>query len=191
MGNENSLHNFGTTEWLLTYLIAALAMGLALVPTTFIALLSGYLLGWAGLPPMVISYLLASVIGFHISRAIDSDRLMVAMSRFPKTAKAIERLRERQSGLVFFGRISPVLPFAMMNLVLPALGVRFLPFLLVGMIGMLPRTVLMIWLGDQGRDLRAAMAGGEGDFGTIAFTLLLTVLSILGLGLIVRRAFKG
>ena len=38
-------------------------------------------------------------------------------------------------------RLSPVLPFSIMNLLMPALNIRLSVFLLAGFVGMLPRTL--------------------------------------------------
>ncbi len=56
--------------------LAILAMGMALIPTSLVALIAGYFWGWASLPVLVISYILATCIGFFVSRRIDNEQIL-------------------------------------------------------------------------------------------------------------------
>ena len=128
-------------------LVAALVIALALCPTTVVAMLSGLYLGWWALPFVVLSYLMAAFIGYYLFGSLDHASLQKYMTTKPKMKKFFDRLQNRQFKLVVFSRLSPVLPFSVMNMVLASLSVNIKTFLLGSLIGMLPRTLLSVYLG--------------------------------------------
>lgn len=137
------------TEIIVYTLLAALIMGLMLSPTTFVAMLSGFILGWKAIPFVVVSYLLASIIGFFIGKLMDQGKVERLLELFPKGKVFFENIRKSQKQLVFTCRLSPVLPFAFTNVLLAAIKTRFSTFIVYGTLGMLPRTLLAIWVGKQ------------------------------------------
>lgn len=136
-------------EVIIYTLIASLIMGLMLSPTTFIALLSGFILGWKAIPFVIVSYLLASVIGFFIGKLLDHGKVERLLSLFPKGKIFFDNIQKTEKQLVFTCRLSPVLPFAFTNVLLAAIKTRFSTFIVFGTLGMLPRTLLAIWAGKQ------------------------------------------
>ena len=179
---EEAIAQFSIEAWVLVFLLSCLTMGLAFTPTTFIALASGYFLGLAAIPAVVLGYTVASLIGFLLTKAIDQGYLMSSIYRWLGDAKA-QRLRQllagvadHQFGIIVMARLSPVLPFALMNVVLPVAGVRLRPFVVAGTLGMLPRTLFFIWLGSEAQRLRALIE--EGGSGALSRVLLVGLLSI-------------
>ncbi|MFP4094574.1 MAG: TVP38/TMEM64 family protein [Cyclobacteriaceae bacterium] len=183
---ESYILQFGITEWTLYFLLSCLSMALAFTPTTFIALLSGYFLGLAAAPFVILAYIVASFLGYQLTSLVDNGHFVQTIRGLPrgkgkKALRFLEGIRQNQFGLIIMARISPVLPFAVMNVMLPIAGVRLREFLLAGTIGMLPRTLFFIWLGGQAQELRTLIEeGGEGTTSQILFIVLLAI-SILGL----------
>jgi uncharacterized integral membrane protein len=79
MFHEATIHQFDLPTWTMVYAAASLTMAFALTPTTFVALLSGYFLGWQALIPVCVSYWLASWIGYVMAAKIDGGRLLNAL----------------------------------------------------------------------------------------------------------------
>ncbi len=193
--NEPLVSNFGLPAWTIFFLATCFSMGLALTPTTFIALLSGYFLGMKALPFLVIAYSAASLIGFGITKFIDHGKLLETLCNLPgkwgrNTERFINGLNQNQFAIVILSRISPVLPFAMMNVVLSLAKVRLRVFLVAGIIGMLPRTALSIWLGSQAQDLIMLVRGGNwsGPSGLLLSALL--IVSVVGLYVYIKRIMQ-
>ena len=65
---------------LIFWFLASLAMGLSVIPTSFIALLSGFIWGLKALIPLIISYILATVIGYLLSSLIDKNFILAGVS---------------------------------------------------------------------------------------------------------------
>ena len=181
--NEEVITQFGTPQWIMIFLASCLTMGLALTPTTFIALVSGYFLGLVAIPGVVAGYTLASLIGFSLTHAVDQGQLMNSVYQWLGDDKA-QRLRrllngiaDHQFGIIMMARLSPLLPFALMNVVLPVAGVRLIPFLMAGTLGMLPRTVFFVWLGSEAKVLRTLVEEGGGE-GVLPRLLLVGLLAV-------------
>ncbi len=184
---EPLIRSFGLQVWVFFFLVSCLTMGFALTPTTFIALLSGYFLGMYAVPWVVLSYIIASLIGYHLTRLIDQGVFLETVRQLPgKKASQIDRfmqgLRGNQFGIILMARISPVLPFAIMNVVLPVAGVSLKNYLLAGTLGMLPRTLFFIWIGSQAKVLKTLVEeGGGANFTTQLIFITLLTISLAGL----------
>ncbi|MBW3469696.1 TVP38/TMEM64 family protein [Arthrospiribacter ruber] len=161
-------------------IVSSLLMGLALMPTTMVAGLSGFLLGWPAFPWLVLGYTLATVLGYAWGRRAGGDSLDLILSRFPKAAKLIEEKSDSMGELIFFVRLSPVIPFALSNFLFALLQTGYLRLLIFGTIGMLPRTAAVFFTGTLASDLIEALLQGDSNYNVIMFTALL-LLSIWGI----------
>tara|TARA_R110002020_G_scaffold235825_1_gene448046 strand:- start:12882 stop:13628 length:747 start_codon:yes stop_codon:yes gene_type:complete len=122
--------------------IGALLMGLALLPTTLIALASGFYFGWASLPFLILGYSLASVLGYGLGKITNMGFTELLFKKNPKFRKEVESRKEKEGSLVFFVRISPIVPFAVSNFLFASLNIKIWKVLVYGIPGMLTRTVI-------------------------------------------------
>lgn len=134
------VESFG--DHLLLTLALALVVGLALLPTTFTALAAGFFWGWIVFPDLLIGYLLANVLGYSLGKALHADFKPFLYARNPHLQEEIEKRVDRPASLVFFVRISPIVPFAISNFLFASLAIPLRKILLFGVPGMLPRTCL-------------------------------------------------
>lgn len=128
-------------------LLIAVFLGLALLPTTLTALATGYYFGWVGFPALFFGYLLANVIGYSLGKALNTDFLSLLYLRKPDLKAQLESKIQRPQSLIFFVRISPVIPFAISNFLFAALNIDLKKVLLFGIPGMLPRTLIAFGTG--------------------------------------------
>ncbi|NML66215.1 VTT domain-containing protein [Hymenobacter sp. RP-2-7] len=175
---------------LLYFMAVSLTMALALTPTTFVAIVSGYFLGWPGLPGMVAAYALAAALGYELALRLDQGKLRHFMLGFPKAGAVLSELHQQSWQLIVLTRLSPVLPFALMTFVLALVGVPRGRFLGASVLGMLPRSLFFYWLGTEASDVLALLRNP--DQGTASKLLLigLVIASLLGLYLLFNRALK-
>jgi hypothetical protein len=68
-------------------------MALALTPTTFIAIISGYFFSWYGLAGLVLSYPLAALLGLKLGGAAKNLVLSENFHRNPKIQQFLEEIR--------------------------------------------------------------------------------------------------
>jgi len=176
---EMLIREFNFIDWLFFFTGAIVTMALAMTPTTFVALISGFFLSWSAIPFMLISYLSASALGYFLAKYIDRGKFSNSILQLPKVSKMIGGINEKQFSFIILCRISPVLPFAIMNVVLSMIKVSFKKFIWAGFLGMLPRTLLFIWVGSTLQQLREIMESGKMEVSQYSFFILL-IASILG-----------
>lgn len=175
---------------LLYFVAVALTMALALTPTTFVAIVTGYFLGWMGLPGMVAAYALAAALGYELALRLDQGKLRGFLLNFPKADAVLGELQRQSWQLIVLTRLSPVLPFAFMTFVLAMVGVPRGRFLSASVVGMLPRSLFFYWLGTQAQDVLALLHNpSQGTTSKLLFIVLI-VASLLGLYLLFNRALK-
>lgn len=188
--NQNLLTNLNWWQMSLYFIIVAFTMAFALTPTTFVALVTGYYLGWPGFLGVVVSYGVASLLGYKVAQLIDHGKMLHFLNRFPKAAAVMQELQNQSWSLIFLSRISPVLPFAFMTFVLSLMRVDRTRFLVASMAGMLPRTLFFFWVGTQAQNIISLLkdpdTGSQGKILVIA----LIIISVFGLYYIFNRALK-
>ena len=190
------IHFPEVTPWIkehqiLFFLVTALTMAVLLTPTTFIASLSGFLFGLSSTFYVVPAYLVASLLGYLVGKRLDGGKLLKSMVEVDNKQVLKNTVDANPFWFVMLCRISPVLPFGLMNIVLPAIGVKIKAFITAGTVGMLPRTVLFIWLGSVAQDLMQAIEGSEDGLGfKFYLTSFLVLVSTLGLLYLFKRKMK-
>lgn len=182
------VENFNWIQWVLVYTGTVVTMGFALTPTTVIAIVSGYFLGFLGMFPVVITYSLASIIGFGLSNTLSNSFQGVIAQSYPKLDHFLSKISSKSPyQFVIFSRISPILPFAVMNLVLPFVGIKFKPFFWGGMVGMMPRTLLAVAAGKLTNDIiNIIKHPAQGSLMQTGFAMLLLV-SVFGFLYLYKR----
>ena len=170
--------------------LMSVAMALALTPTTFVAIVSGYYLGWPGLPGMVAAYALAAALGYELATRLDRGKLQTFLLSFPKVDAVLAELRQQSWQLIVLTRLSPVLPFALMTFVLAIVGVPRGRFLGASVLGMLPRSLFFYWLGTEASDVLALLRNPEQGLTSKLLLLALVVASVWGLFSLFNRAMQ-
>jgi len=89
------------------------------------------------------------------------------MPRFNALDRAIE---QRGALIVFLTRLSPLFPFNLLNYALGLTGVRFPVYVIVSWLGMIPGSLLYVYLGSVASDL-GSILGGEVTSSPIGNTL--------------------
>lgn len=188
--NEQLFQNFTFNEWAIIFVISSFTMALALTPTTFIAMVCGYFLGFKCIPWLVLSYTFASIIGFLLAKTIGGKSLKESISTNPNLGIIVNGIKEYEYSVIFLTRISPILPFALINGVLGILGCNIRKFILAGTLGMLPRTLLFIYIGNEVGNLIDMFKNGKSmSISQISFYILLAI-SILGIFWIIGNIAK-
>ncbi|MGP1273320.1 MAG: TVP38/TMEM64 family protein [Phycisphaerales bacterium] len=180
--------------------IAAFAVtsGLAILPTYAQAALGGFAFGLAGgVPAALAGFLGGSVIGYAAARRTAGDDANRVIDRHPKWRAVRDAFVARTEnperagfwrtlGIVTLIRFPPNSPFALTNLVMASVRVPRLVFAIGTLVGMLPRTALVVWIGSQiagelSRDaLSQARPGWVLPAGIAAAVLVLILLAWLG-----------
>ncbi|MFD2246046.1 TVP38/TMEM64 family protein [Pontibacter ruber] len=187
---QGLLQNLQWWEMLLYFAAVSVTMAFALTPTTFVALVSGFYLSWTLFPGLIVSYGIAALVGYSVARLIDHGKMMSFLNRFEKALFLMQELRQQSWSLIILTRISPVLPFALMNFVLSLLQVDRKKFFLASIVGMLPRTLFFFWIGTQASDVINLLQNPDSGSGGQLLMIALIIISIGGLYFVFDRALK-
>lgn len=173
------------------WLVGVLMLGLALCPTTFFSLFTGFVFGWKGLLPMLITYTLAAILGYVMAKRLGGQRLMQSLKTSASLQVFFQSMGQYSAAWVMMMRLSPILPFALSNALLAFLRIPVITFLWAGTLGMLPRSLLAWWMGSKAKDWWALVQNPGTWQWTDVLGLGLFLLSMLGMLLLIQAAKRG
>lgn len=182
--------NYWQGHLILFMILSIPLMTLAWCPTTALALAAGYLFGPTQSFLLIPAYLMASLLAYSLARLIDRGSLIGYLQQYPKTGNLIQAMQKESIWIVILCRISPILPFAMMNVLMAALALPKRVFLFGSLLGMLPRTCLFVLAGWQAQTLQQALNEGSKTPWMGLASLALILISILGISIYFKRLWN-
>ena len=187
INNEKVLRTLPVEWWLGITFILTITSSLALTPPTFLALVYGYFLGWSSLPMlfgMNVGAIATIYFLAHFLQPVAVRDYLVQI--YPKVGFLLNRFYKNELKLIFFAKLSPVLPFAITNLFFAMAGARFKQVIAGGTLGMIPRTILAVWAGKEAQDIRYLLEHPNEGLATKIVLLLLIAISTVGVGYFFR-----
>jgi uncharacterized membrane protein YdjX (TVP38/TMEM64 family) len=182
--NTIEISHFSYLEKIILYSILSITMAFALTPTTITAFCSGYIFGWEAAPFIVFSYSIAQYIGYKLIQLFDNKNIKDKIISWEKSKNIVSNINEHQSKTIFFARLSPIIPFAVANVLFGILNVNLSKFMLWGVFGMIPRTTLVIFLGIQSKSILEKPS--QNIFYQVS-TVLLTLIALWGMKFIFKK----
>ena len=173
------------------YVVACVLM----VPGWILSLGAGFLFGVIGGSVTIsIASVLGATAAFLIGRNLARNWVDRRMATQPKF-QAIDRAVGQQGfKIVLLVRLSPLFPFNLLNYAFGLTRVSLTDYVLASWLGMLPGTIMYVYLGSAARNLAELAAGdvqgGIGQRLLFAFGLLMTVIVALVVTRIAKRALN-
>jgi uncharacterized membrane protein YdjX (TVP38/TMEM64 family) len=133
---------------------------IVLVPGSILTLGTGFLLGlgW-GLPVVSAGSTLGATAAFLLGRRLGRDWVRGWIGT-RDALRGVDQAIEREGlKVVLLLRLSPLIPYNALNYALSLTGVGLRDYVVGSWIGMLPGTVLYVWLGAGARSLAAVLSG--------------------------------
>lgn len=171
-----------------------LLAGLGVIPTYASAILGGWAFGFAeGFPAALCGFLGASMVGYAVARAASQERVTHLIKEKPRW----EAVREALVGgtwaktllIITLLRLPPNSPFAITNLILTSVRVPFTAYVLGTLIGMAPRTGLVLYIASTLRDqLVKDAVDAKKPWWLIAAGIGLSLVVLVIIGLISKHA---
>jgi uncharacterized membrane protein YdjX (TVP38/TMEM64 family) len=160
---------------------------LAFVPGSALTLASGAIFGVGrGTVLVFVAALLGSTLAFLVARHLARSAIEKRIAGDPRFAAIDQAIGREGRKIVFLLRLSPIFPFNLLNYGLGLTRVRLVDYVIAG-IGMLPGTLLYVYLGSAAGQAVAAAGGaapgrspaewtlfGVGLAATLAVTLYVT-----------------
>ncbi|MVM32244.1 hypothetical protein GO755_19505 [Spirosoma sp. HMF4905] len=181
----------GFTAWQWAGITVACAITSAgLTPPTMLALIFGYFLGWQAVVPLFVINFGGILFINMLVRWLDHERFLAFIRRNPKAQSVLDRILNNELEVIFFAKLSPILPFGLTNLLFALSGAKLKNILLGGFLGMTPRTILAIWSGHEAREIRTLLENPNQSSWTQIVIVGLIVVSIAGLWQVIQRSLK-
>jgi uncharacterized membrane protein YdjX (TVP38/TMEM64 family) len=179
----------GPLVYILGYTVAMVAG----IPASLLTLAAGAIFGiWAGTLWSLLGATLGASAAFLVARYVARSKVEQRVAREPRFAAIDRAIGDDGRRIVFLLRLSPAVPFTLLNYLLGLTHVRFIDFL-VGSAGMLPGTVLYVYAGKVAGDVATATGGagpahGAAYYGVLALGLIATIAVTIIVTRIARRA---
>lgn len=184
-----SLGVWGPLAFIVGYGIAAVL----LVPAVLLTLSAGALWGFRlGVIYVALGATLGATLGFLTARYL-VRRFVEAYVHRHSRLLAVDRAVEAEGArLVFLLRLSPIVPFVLLNYILGISRVRFRDYML-GLSGMLPAIAVYVYAGKVAGDLATLLSGAATPRGSAYYWLLTLglVATALATFLITRAAARA
>ena len=117
------------------------------VPGSALTLAAGFLYGLGGgLVVVVPASLVGASAAFIVARWLARDWAMARFARHPRLGALEQAISGNGGWVVFLLRLSPVVPFSILNYLLGITRLRFRDYAIASALGMLPGTVLYVYL---------------------------------------------
>lgn len=160
-----------TYSWPLFVVLYATATVLML-PGSVLTLAAGYVFGLGtGFAIISISSVLGATLAFLTGRYFAREWVLSKLQGIARFQALDAAIGQHSALVVFLTRLSPIFPFNLLNYALGLTQVRLLTYVLVSWVGMMPGTLLYVYLGQAGSDLTALFSGqiGESEYGALLF----------------------
>jgi uncharacterized membrane protein YdjX (TVP38/TMEM64 family) len=186
-----SLGYWGPVFVVLFYIVACVLF----LPGSALTLGTGFLfkLFW-GTVTVSISATLGACAAFWVGRTIARGWVAKKVEGNPKFAAIDGAVAREGFKIVLLTRLCPIFPFNLLNYAFGLTRVRFRTYALASWIGMLPGTILYVYIGSVARDLTDALGGSGKQSSTkwIALSVGLVVAAavVVLITRIARRALK-
>ena len=148
---------FALVEWLrgagvlgaMVFVLAYVAAALLLLPGSVLTAGAGFAYGPAvGLLVVSPASVLASTAAFLLGRTLARGWVARRIARDPRFAAVDRAIGQSGFRVVLLLRLSPIFPYSLTNYALGLTRVRLRDFVLASWIGMLPGTLLFVYLGS-------------------------------------------
>ena len=155
----------GPLIFIASYAIATVV----LVPASALTLAAGFLYGpVTGTAIVSAASTLGATLAFLVSRYLARPFVLRKLQDYPKLAAVQSKVSADGANVVFLLRLSPLVPFTLLNYALGVTEVPLASYVGTSWAGMLPATIAYVYLGSTGR---SATDAGSGDFDTVKFGL--------------------
>ena len=169
--------------YFLTYVVATILA----IPAFPLTLAAGFIFGLVkGVPVVSISSVAGATAAFLLGRTLARNWVSRAISRQPRFAALDRAIQSRGFWVVLLTRLSPAFPFNLLNYLYGVTSVSARSYVLGSWLGMLPATILYVYVGSLAGSLRYAIDGqttrspatyvllGVGLAATVVVTILVT-----------------
>ena len=163
------------------------------VPGSILTLGAGFLFGvvW-GTIAVSVGSVLGATAAFLVGRTLLRGSIEGRIASYPRFQAIDRAVGEQGFKIVLLTRLSPIFPFNLLNYAFGLTRVRLWQYVLASWIGMLPGTIMYVYLGSALKSLADVAAGGaEGGTPQTVFFVAGLVMTIVATAVITRVARRA
>jgi uncharacterized membrane protein YdjX (TVP38/TMEM64 family) len=161
---------WGPAVFILLYVAAAIVIA----PAFFLTVAAGAIFGvWKGSVLVFVGASLGASAVYGIAAPLAQSRLLSRVTRDPRVAAVRTAVTGGGAWVMFLLRLSPLVPYSLLNYALALSGVRYGDFV-VALFGMIPAIVMYAYYGKVVGDV-AILAAGVAPPRTFAYYALMVV----------------
>ena len=163
------------------------------VPGSILTLGAGFLFGVVyGTVAVSIGSVLGATAAFLVGRTLLRGPIEKRIAAYPRFQAIDRAVGEQGFKIVLLTRLSPIFPFNLLNYAFGLTNVRLWQYVLASWIGMLPGTIMYVYLGSALKSLADVAAGApEGGTPQTIFFVLGLVMTIVATVVITRVAKRA
>jgi uncharacterized membrane protein YdjX (TVP38/TMEM64 family) len=182
---------WGVGLFAIVYALAAVLF----VPGSALTIGAGvvYGLGW-GFVAVSAGSTLGATLAFLVARYLARERVEGWAATNPRFAAIDQAVGREGWKIVLLTRLSPVFPFNLLNYLYGLTRVRLGAYVLASWLGMMPGTLLYVYLGFAGREVAQAATGSSGrspaEYAVWTIGLIATLAVTLYVTRLARRALR-
>jgi uncharacterized membrane protein YdjX (TVP38/TMEM64 family) len=147
---------WGPIAFGLAYVVAVVA----LAPASALTIAGGLVFGFWAFPLVLVAATVGASLAFFVSRLLLRDRVKSFVEARAKLRAIDEAVSEDGWKIVGLLRLSPLFPFNLQNYFFGATRIRFLPYLAATAVGIVPGTLVYVYLGTLGKAAGSDRGGG-------------------------------
>ena len=164
----SGLGAWGAVLFVLLYVGATVTLS----PAFLLTLMAGAVYGvWKGTALVFIGASLGASAAYFVALRLSGTRALSWLDRNPRVSLVRDAVRHESAWVQFLLRLSPVIPFTILNYALGLTRVRYKDFA-VALVGMIPAIVLYAYYGKVVGDIARLAAGVTPPRGAAYYTLL-------------------
>jgi len=149
---------FGIFIFIIVYAVATVL----LAPGSVLTIGAGFVFGlWKGFVAVSAGSTLGAALAFLVARFIARDKIERMAQANEKFRRIDNAIGKQGAKLILLLRLSPIIPFNLSNYFYGLTAVKFWPYVVASWIGMMPGTLLYVYIGTAGKAAASATAGGQ------------------------------
>lgn len=174
------------------FILGYVLITVALVPASILTMAAGAIFGLAeGLLLVLTGAFIGGALSFWLARGVAQRPIQNLLADRPGIGRVERAVSARGRKVIFLLRLSPMMPFGLLNYACGLTSVRFKDFM-IGHLGIFPGTLLYIYYGTVLGSLAAVASGeierGPGYWLILGLGLLATGIATWQISRIARRA---
>ena len=174
--------------YLALFLLYVVVTAASVPGATLLSLLMAMLLGfWSALVLVSFASTLGATLAMLLARTLFRESVELKLSG--RYRRFFQGLKEDGPYYLFALRLSPYVPYFVVNLLMGLTSMRTWTFWWISQLGMLPMTCLYLWAGSELPEFRQLAEEGPGELVSPMLGLALLLLAVvpLGIRLLVKR----